>query len=175
MIDLKVEPEKKLLGESCWIALADDLKIRIDYLTRAQETEFRRLLKLWEGNRADPNGNHWIEYYFRAAVKEVLGFTIEGERSTLTVEHGLARSLKNDKGTKEIDVCAAFVEYGILEGACGLIRQRLEFGDIEKKSSESSQNLSSGASSVPTPNPSGPEAGSSTGSTRSRRKEKKTS
>ena len=132
MIDLKKRVEKKLLSEDCWIDLVDGLKIRVDYLTRSQETELRRLKTLWKYNLADPESNHWIEYYFRAAVKEIQGFTIEGQPAKLESSGGLAMSLINEKGDS-VDVCGAFAELGILETACSLIRERLDFGELSKK------------------------------------------
>jgi hypothetical protein len=138
MIDLKKPVEKKLLSEQAWIELWDGVRVRIDYLTRAQETELRRLRAMWRAKIADPNGDHFLEYYIRAAVKEAVGFGIEGETARIESSGGLAMNLVTspqdaDKSLR-IDITEAFAQLGALEALCGAISERLNFDEVEKKS-----------------------------------------
>ena len=137
--------ERKSLGEDCWINLSDDVRIRIDYLTRAQEVEFNRLSIAWGLQQGDSVHSHHLEYYFRCAVKDVQGITIEGKETTLTFKHGVAQNLiteniKNDKlpeddplKKKPLDVVASFIGLGLFYVAVGSIFQRLEMDDADKK------------------------------------------
>ena len=155
MVDLKA-PEKKLLSEECWIDLANDVKIRIDYPTRSQEVELRRLQKIWFHDKQQPDTEHWMTAYLRATIKDAVGFSIEGKPAILIVERGLAKELTCDKDSKNpqdhLDLIATFIELDLVEAIGGLIMSRLEMTDVEKKTLPSPPNSSKTANSVPTGN-----------------------
>lgn len=152
MIDLKKEEyEKKLLGVDCWLEIGKDygvndpIKIRIDYPTRSQTVEFRRLLTVWKADLQTEHTQHWLEYYFRSTVREIEGISVEGKAARLTLEGGLAKNLS--AGNVDLDVVQVFSTLGILQVVVGMIRSKLEFSDIEKKNSQSPLNSSKKESS----------------------------
>jgi hypothetical protein len=147
-------PEKKLLSEECWIELSDDVKVRVDYPTRSQEVELRRLQKLWNFGLARADTEHWLSYYLRATIRDVVGFTIEGRLARLVLDRGLAKHLTNDD--KTLDVVALFVDLDIVEELAGKINSRLEVTDVEKKTSQSPPSISEKENSKPDGNSSNP-------------------
>ena len=131
MIELKEELiERKLLSEEAWIELGD-IRIRFDYPTRSQEMEFRILKVRWDGGHAEATSEHWIGYYLRATIKEVLGFARNGKPYKLELINGLARDLV--AGENRLDMIAVFQEYDLLESLFGLIWKRLEVTELDKK------------------------------------------
>ena len=147
MIEAKVT-ERKLLSEECWIDVGNDIQLRIDYPTHSQSTEQRRLEMLWFNKMARPDTEHWIEYYIRCTVREVRGFSIEGKAARLVLERGIADHLTNadparpNEMGKNLDVIAVFVEFDMLESLCGMILQRLEMNEMDKKKLQSQDSLS---------------------------------
>lgn len=147
--------ERKSLGEECWISLGD-IKIRVDYLTRSQEMEFNRLSIAWGLQQGHIVHSHHLEYYFRCAVKDIQGITIEGKETVLTFKNGLAQDLvTNDlkeSDRKKLDVVACFLGLEMFHLACGSIFQRLEMSEADKKKLRFVQD------SVKTENSQGPES-----------------
>jgi hypothetical protein len=164
MVELKV-PEKKLLSEECWIELGDEVKIRIDYPTRSQEVELRRLQKVWNYHKESADTSHWMEYYLRTAIREVVGFSSEGKPLTLVVERGLAKELTD--GTVHLDLIATLLELDLIEAVGGMIMQRLEMTEIDKKKFPSLPISSSEDNSTTHTSNSSPEPASSTVGTQS--------
>jgi hypothetical protein len=163
-MELKL-PDKKLLGEDLWFDLSDEIKVRIDYPSRSQEVEQRRLQKVWNGGYAQADSEHWLAYYVRSTLREVVGFTIEGKPAVLIVEKGIARNLSN--GEKSLDVVSVLLELDILFSLASAIMSRLEVTEVEKKSSGSQPNSSVMANSEPHGMPSSPVQESSTPSIQS--------
>ncbi len=128
--------EKKTLGEDCWITLGD-VKIKVDYLTRAQEMEFNRLVLMWENKHGDQAHSHHLEYYFRCAVKDIQGITIEGKEATLTFKNGMAQELVS--GESRLDIIACFLELKLFMLATGMIIEKLQISEADKKKLQSAQ------------------------------------
>jgi hypothetical protein len=154
-MDLKV-PEKKLLSEPCWIELNDEVKIRIDYQTRNQEAHFNRLIRISQSKYDSAETEDWGIYYLRSTIKEVVGFTKDGKPLVAVLERGFLKELSN--GETSIDLMAKFVDWDLVDAVAGMIRQRLEVSEVEKKSSSSppssskTENLEGiGSPSIPAP------------------------
>jgi len=128
--------ERKSLGEDCWITLGD-VRIKIDYLTRAQEMEFNRLVLMWENKHGEQAPFHHFEYYFRCAVKDVQGITIEGKEASLTFKNGMAQELVS--GESKLDIVACFLELKLFMLAVGLILEKLQMSEADKKKLQSVQ------------------------------------
>lgn len=158
-MELKI-PEKKLLSEPCWIDLNDEVKVRIDYPTRSQEVELRRLQKIWFSGLARADTEHWMAYYLRSTIREVMGFSIEGKPAQLVLERGSALSLSN--GTTSLDLIATLLELDLIEALGGMIMSRLEVTEVEKKRLDSPPSSSVTANSAQDGSPSSPEPRSST-------------
>ena len=140
MIELKI-PEKKLLSEACWIELSEGVRIRIDYPSRSQEVELRRLQKMWFHGMQQADTEHWMSFYLRTTIKEVEGFSVDGGKPLkLVLERGLAKELTD--GTAHLDLIATFLEMDLIEAIGGMIMQRLEVTEVEKKTSASPLNSS---------------------------------
>ena len=147
-MDLKPQIEKKLLGEDVWIDIGNDgEKVRIDYQTRSQEVEFRRLQKVWFAGMFNADTEHWVVFYLRSTIREVEGFTIEGKPAKLVLERGSAKELSN--GEKSIDVIAMFQDADLVWSLAGEIMSRLNVSETEKKT-QSSQPNSSGTANLET-------------------------
>ena len=132
---------RKSLGEDCWVPIGDEIKIKIDYLTRAQELEFNRLSLAWGMKQGNKVHSHHLEYYFRCTVKDIQGITIQGKETVLTFKDGLAQNLvttdMKEVDRKPLDVVACFLGLGIFGVACGMIYQRIEMTEADKKKLQS--------------------------------------
>jgi hypothetical protein len=134
--------ERKTLGEDCWLSIGEDIKIKIDYLTRAQEMEYERLLLGWTVNQGAKLHSHDLEYYFRCTVKDIQGITIEGREAVLERKNDMARELVTNevKDQQRLDIVACFIELKIFLYACELIMQKLAMTEADKKKLQSVQN-----------------------------------
>lgn len=134
----KRQTERKLLSEDCWIDV-EDCKVRIDYMTRSQETEYRRLAMMW---RADMQSDepHYVEHYIRCAVQEFTGATIEDKPAKLVRTNGKADKFVTDSA--ECDFIQFLLATGIHETVWIGIVQRLSFDDMDKKKQSSQQTSS---------------------------------
>ncbi len=144
--------ERKTLGEDCWIPIGEDIKIKVDYLTRAQEMEFNRLSLSWNLNKGQGTHSHHLEYYMRCAIKDIIGITIEGKEAELIIKDGLAKYLvteeiKKDKlpdddprKKKPLDFIACLLGLELFEIALYKIYEKLEMTEADKKKLQSAQN-----------------------------------
>ena len=120
--------ERKTLGEDCWLSIGEDIRLKIDYLTRAQEMEYERLSLAWNFNQGEKLHSHDLEYYFRCAVKDIQGITIEGREAVLECKNGLAKDLVTNevKGQQRLDIVATFIEMKIFLYAIEMIMQNIK-------------------------------------------------
>ena len=134
MIDIGNISDKKTLSGDAWIELDDETRLRIDYPTRAQETQQRLLRMRWESGKNSEDEPHWIGYYIQCTVKEVEVFRDKetGQMFKLELDHGLAVWLVC--GKKRLNFLAVLTELGLAESLFGLIYKRLEITELEKKS-----------------------------------------
>ena len=148
MIDIGNISDKKTLSGDAWIELDDETRLRIDYPTRAQETQQRLLRMRWESGKNSEGEPHWIGYYVQCTVKEVEGFRDEatGQMFQLELDHGLAMWLVC--GKKRLNFLAVLTELGLAESLFGLIYKRLEMTELEKKSLNSPPHSSKRESSA---------------------------
>ena len=142
MINIGDIADKKTLSGDAWIELDGETRLRIDYPTRAQETQQRLLRMRWDAGKNSEGEPHWIGYYIQCTVKEVGGFKDEstGQMFRLELDRGLAMWLVC--GKKRLNFLAVLTEFGIAESLFGLIYKRLEMTELEKKSSNSPQHSS---------------------------------
>jgi hypothetical protein len=144
--------ERKPLGEDGWIDLGEiyshlpGVKIRFDYLTQAQDTEFKHLLNLWELGLGGVARDQPFNYLFRCSVKEVIGVTWIDKEMTLTFKYKLAHELvtteKKESEQHSRDVVDAFKEdMRVSIDLIGeMIWQRIQMTEADKKKLQSVQN-----------------------------------
>jgi hypothetical protein len=131
----KKDIERKILTEECWIDLGDGLGLRIDYPTRGQEAEYRRLDALWAFNAMMEQSEQPINYYLRCACKQVRGLTIENEEASIEVKNGLAKNLVFKGG--QVDFIDFLVGANLWYRAWFDVKQKLAYDDIDKKKLQS--------------------------------------
>lgn len=144
--------ERKTLGEDCWISIGEDIRLKIDYLTRAQEMEFNRLSLSWNLNKGQNTHSHHLEYYMRCTVKDITGITIGGKETELIIEDGLAKYLVTEEIKKDklpdddpqkkrpLDFVKSIVELGLSDIALYKIFEKLAMTEADKKKLQSVQN-----------------------------------
>ena len=135
MIKLGNIEEKKTLSGEAWIELGKELRFRIDYPTRGQETQLRVLRLRWEDGKNSENDPHWIGYYIQMTVKDVEGFVDKetGIPFKLEVREGMATELV--AGKKRLNFLAVLTEYALIVPLFGLIHERLSVTELSKKKS----------------------------------------
>jgi hypothetical protein len=138
--------ERKLLSEECWIDLGDGLEIKIDYMTRSQEVEFRRLATLWELQGTSEKQHYW-GYFLKSISKNIRGLTIAGKPATLEFKNGLLENIISD-GNK-YDYVAVLLELKKLENLYYEAYTKLVFDDVDKKKFLSVQESSKTEKTLP--------------------------
>ena len=166
----------KLLGETdCWILLSEGraavpakdgqsakpaeeaVRVRVDYLTAAQDSEFHR-----RGIRFETwgTGEHPEDYYLRATIKEIVGLTYEGQPFRLTFDQqGLVEEVGEAGSGEEIkpDLISMLKAVNLYDIARVKMRMKLSLTEADKKkqptlpSSTEPQERSASALSSPEP------------------------
>ena len=135
--------ERKSLGEDCWINIGDDIRVRVDYMSKSQEIEFNRHVLAFETDHSEILHRHYIDFYLRATIKAVEGITLEGRETELESVNGLAMSLVTTDNKKspqqKIDLIGTIVELGMTFILCGMIVEKLKFTEADKKKLQSVQ------------------------------------
>ena len=139
----KEQIEKKTLSGECWIKVSD-FELRIDYPTRNQDAEYRRLKSYWDLGMGGES-EHFMNYYIRSTVKAVRGLTIEGQDVELESIGGLAMNLKSN--SVSVDLIEVLLGLGKWEDALVSIRERLSVTNLDKKKLNSQPDLSKTESS----------------------------
>jgi hypothetical protein len=130
----KQQIERKPLGEDCWIDLPGDVRLRIDYMTEAQDSQLRKLNLMWQFNVQTEKLEYADDYMIRATVKEVQGLTIEGEPFKLNIVHGMIERPKIEKEEDRLkDFVSILKAASLYEATVMSINMRLAMSGTDKK------------------------------------------
>jgi hypothetical protein len=133
--------ERKPLTEDCWIDLGDGFEIRIDYPTRGQESEYKRVSQLMgvesrdENKFSDEQLMRLGSFYLKCVCKEIKGLNVDKEPAKLEIKKGLAENIvfKKDGKEKSVDFIDWLSGMNLWLITWAQARMKLKYDDVDKK------------------------------------------
>lgn len=125
----RAQIEPKLISEQdCWIQLVDDVAVRIDYLTEAEDSELKRLERKWMFQLNGMHDMHPDDYYLNHVIKQVRGLTLDGKDFELRPNPHFPAAVD-----PVMNIANALRAMSVHEKALIEIRARLTMSEMDKK------------------------------------------